>query len=401
MKATAGRPQSVGRVATAGRTQPVEHGRVSLTSSLVWSLVLHGALVLWLLGSAWLLGRAQPYRLAPQTVFLVGDSPVAIDQVLGEGGGVPAAKPDNKEPGGEKSTQVETDAAPVVEKFAPPVEKPVPPPPQPVVEKAVTAPPPKPVVEKAAPPPPKPVVEKVAPPAPIPKPVVEKAVPAPLKPPPEAMPLAQKETKPTPPPAPPTSTSSEAQQKLAKLRERQIEQEMAETKTATAVQQKMAQLREQQAQQEAAEQRIAALRARVGGGGSGEGSGASGSGTAGTGSGSGAPGGGRGTGTAGAGSTGTGGLSGIRMRAYRGELRDKIENAWNIPAQSKGLKAVFFLSINRAGQVEQARLVQGSGNALFDESLQRAIQRAQPFPALPEDFPARTFDVPLNFQDLR
>jgi TonB family protein len=241
----------------------------------------------------------------------------------------------------------------------------------------------------------------VAPPAPIPKPVVEKAVPAPLKPPPEAMPLVQKETKPTPPPAPPTSTSSEAQQKLAKLRERQIEQEMAETKTATAVQQKMAQLREQQAQQEAAEQRIAALRARVGGGGSGEGSGASGSGTAGTGSGSGAPGGGRGTGTAGAGSTGTGGLSGIRMRAYRGELRDKIENAWNIPAQSKGLKAVFFLSINRAGQVEQARLVQGSGNALFDESLQRAIQRAQPFPALPEDFPARTFDVPLNFQDLR
>ena len=100
MKATAGRPQSVGRVATAGRTQPVEHGRVSLTSSLVWSLVLHGALGLWLLGSAWLLSRSRPYRLAPQTVFLVGDSPVAIDQVLGEGGGVPAAKPDSKEPGG-------------------------------------------------------------------------------------------------------------------------------------------------------------------------------------------------------------------------------------------------------------------------------------------------------------
>ena len=111
MKATAGRPQSVGRVATAGRTQPVEHGRVSLTSSLVLSLVLHGALVLWLLGSAWLLGRAQPYRLAPQTVFLVGDSPVAIDQVLGEGGGVPAAKPDSKEPGGGKSAQVETGAS--------------------------------------------------------------------------------------------------------------------------------------------------------------------------------------------------------------------------------------------------------------------------------------------------
>jgi len=217
------------------------------------------------------------------------------------------------------------------------------------------------------------------------------------------MALAEKETKPTPPPAPPTSTSSEAQQKLAKLRERQVEQETAATKQQKAQQeaaeQRVASLRAEQAEKQAVQQRIAALRARVGSGDSGEGSGSSGSGTAGTGSGSGAPGGGRGTGTAGAGSTGTGGLSGIRMRAYREELRAKIENAWNIPPRSKGLKAVFFLSINRAGNVEQARLVQGSGNALFDESLQRAIQQAQPFPALPEDFTARTFDVPLNFQD--
>jgi TonB family protein len=399
MKATAGRPQSVGSATTAGRAQPAEHGHVSLTSSVVLSLVLHGALVLWLLGSAWLLSRSQPYRLASQTVFLAGDSPVAIDQVLGEGGGVPAANPDSKESGGVKSAQVETGAAPSVEKFAPPVEKPVPPPPKPVVEKAVTTPPPKPVVEKAAPPPPKPVVEKAVPPAPIPKPVVEKAVPAPLKPPPEAMTLAQKETKPTPPPAPPTSTPSEAQQRLAKLRERQVEQETAETKTATAVQQKVTQLREQQAQQQAAQQRIAALRARVGSGDSGEGSSSSGSGTAGTGGGSGAPGGGRGTGTAGAGSTGTGGLSGIRLRGYQAELEAKIKNAWNIPPRSKGLQAAFFLSINRAGNVEQARLVRGSGNALFDESLQQAIKQAQPLPPWPEGIADRTLDITLNFRD--
>src|SRR5262249_56177767 len=128
MKATAGHPQSVGRTVTAGRTQSVEHGHVSLTSSLVLSLVLHGVLVLWLLGTAWLLSRSQPYRLAPQTVFLVGDSPVAIDQALGEGGGVPTAKSDRKEP--------------AIEKFVPPVEKPVPPPPTSAIEKPVTAPPP-------------------------------------------------------------------------------------------------------------------------------------------------------------------------------------------------------------------------------------------------------------------
>jgi TonB family protein len=236
----------------------------------------------------------------------------------------------------------------------------------------------------------------------------------------------QKETKPPPLPVPSTSTPTEVQQKVAKLRERQLEQETVEAKTTTEAQQKVAKLREQQAQQDvaeqwvaslraeqaekqAAQQRVAALRARVGSGGAGEGSGSAGaagsagsgpgSGPAGTGSGSGTPGGGRGTGTAGAGSVGTGSLSGIRLRAYETELKAKITNAWNIPPQSKGLQANFFLSIDRAGHVEQARLVRGSGNAVFDESLQRAIKQAQPLPALPEDYKADTLGVTLTFRD--
>jgi TolA protein len=210
------------------------------------------------------------------------------------------------------------------------------------------------------------------------------------------MTLAQKEKK-LPPPPPSVSTSTEAQEKLARLRERQAAQETAEAKAVTAAQQTVAQLREQQARQEGAEQRIRELRARVGSGGSGEGSG-SGSGTAGTGSGSGAPGGGRGTGTAGAGGTGTGGLGGIRLRAYQAELQAKITNAWNIPSQSKDLRAEVLLIIDRAGNVEHSRLVQGSGNALFDESLQRAIKQAQPLPALPEDYTSSSLRVTLNFR---
>jgi TolA protein len=231
----------------------------------------------------------------------------------------------------------------------------------------------------------------------------------------------QKETKPTTPPVPLPSTPTEAQQKVAKLRERQLEQETVEAKKATEAQQKVVKLREQQAQQEvaeqrvaslraeeaekqAAQQRIAALRARVGSSGAGEGNGSAGgsgpgSGTAGTGRGSGAPGGGRGTGNAGAGGTGSGGLSGIRLRNYQAELQEKIKDAWKIPSRSKGLEATFFLSINRAGQVEQARLVRGSGNTLFDESLQLAIKKAQPLPALPEDFTDRTLEVTLPFRD--
>jgi TonB family protein len=87
------------------------------------------------------------------------------------------------------------------------------------------------------------------------------------------------------------------------------------------------------------------------------------------------------------------------LRTYQAELEAKIKNAWNIPPRSKGLQAAFFLSINRAGNVEQARLVRGSGNALFDESLQQAIKQAQPLPPWPEGIADSTLDITLNFRD--
>jgi len=398
--------------ATTRHVQPVDAEQVPFASSLVLSIFLHSALVLWLIGSAWLLSRSQPYRLSSYTVSLGGDSPFAIDQIPGEGGAGFGAKQQPKElETALQSAQAEAGAKPSVEKFAPPVEKPPPPPPKPATGKPLEALPPKPVVEKVAPPPPKPVVEKPVPPTPAPKPVLEKALPAPPKPPPEAMTLAHKETKPTTPP-PPTSTTTEVQQTVAKLRERQVQQEAKEAKTATEVQQTVAQLRQRQAAQEQAEQaaqqriaglraeqadqqaaaqRLAALRARVSSDGSGDGA-------AGTGSGSGLPGSGRGTGTAGSGGIGTGGLSGIRLRNYQTLVQEKVRNAWSVPPQSKGLQAIVFLTIDRAGHVEQFRFIQRSGNALFDESLQRAIKQAEPLPPLPEDYAGRSLEAELRFR---
>ncbi len=439
--------------ATVGYSHTSGPAQVPFIPSLIVSLGLHGIFVLWLFVSAWFLGQPQqPYRLAEHTVFLAGDSPIA--DMPGEGGGA-TGKYDGKEPGaGGKTPAGEGSPESAAEHLPPLVEKPslsLPskaitekaapaPPSKPVVEKAAP-PPPKPVVEKAAPPPPKPVVEKVTPP-PAPKPVVEKVAPAPSKPPPEAMTLAQKDAK-QPPQVPPATTSTEAQQKITKMRERQSQQENTEVKVATEVQQKVAKLREQQARQEAdsraaqqrvaslrseqadkqaAEQRLAALRSRVGSGsstgegsgtsasgtggsgpgsgaaGSGPGAGGGGSGSAGVGAGSGAPGGGRGTGVAGSGGYGTGGLAGIRLRSYQDRVREKITNAWGVPPQSQGLQAVVFLVISRTGHVEQMRLVQRSGNPLFDESLQRAVRQAQPLPPLPDDYSGGFLEVELRFR---
>lgn len=395
--------------ATAGHPQPGSPEHVPFASSLVLSMILHSALVLWLIGGAWLLSRMQSYRLSSHTVYLGGDSPFIIDQMAGEGGGASAAGQVTQEPGASsKAAAPEAGAEPAVEKFALPVEKPVPPPP-------------KPVLDKAAPPPPKPVVEKPVPPPPAPKPVAEKAMPVPPKPPPDAMTMAekQKETKPLTPP--PTPTATEVQQRLGQLREQQVRQETADAKNAAEVQQRLVQLRQRQADQErteqaaqqrvaqlrteqtekqAADQRVAALRERVGSGGTGEGSGASKSGAAGTGTGSGLPGSGRGTGTSGAGGVGTGGIAGIRLRSYQALIQEKVRNAWTYPPRSQGLEAVVYLAVDRAGHVEQLRFVRKSGNALFDESLQRAIKQAEPLPPLPDDYAGRLFEADLKFRAL-
>src|SRR5215510_4165576 len=110
--------------ATARPIQPVDGEQVPFAPSLVLSIFLHSALVLWLIGSAWLLSHSS-YRLASHTVYLGGDSPFAIDQLPGEGGG---ARPETK-----PAAEAEAGAVPAVEKFAPAVEKPTPPAPKPVV----------------------------------------------------------------------------------------------------------------------------------------------------------------------------------------------------------------------------------------------------------------------------
>jgi colicin import membrane protein len=162
----------------------------------------------------------------------------------------------------------------------------------------------------------------------------------------------------------------------------------ASSKPVQDTQQRRASLQAEQTEQQEAAQRVAALRAWVSSGGSEDGAAA-------TGSGSGLPGGGRGTGTSGSGGIGTGGLSGIRLRDYQALVQKKVYDAWSVPLQSKGLQAVVFLTIDRAGHVEQFRFVQRSGNVLFDESLQRAIKQAEPLPPLPE---GRSLDAELRFR---
>jgi TonB family protein len=331
------------------------------TMYLAVSVVVHSLAIVGMLGSVLWWGKPTYYKPSSYSVSLV-DAPLSLQQSTSAGGG---EKPADKRP-----------------EVAPPPPPPAPRPEAIVVEPEVVEAPPKPAPPQKEPEPkkpelpaPKPIIEPPkkqpeAPPAPPPKAVqAPKAMTEPPKKPSEKRP-EPKEVKQPPArtPSPPASaTATEAQQVIAKLREQQTRDEKTRAQA-------------QQAQQNTAEQRLAALRERFGTG----------------------PGGVPGPGTgAGGGAGGPSDMQRIRMQLYQERIRLQIIDAWILPMpheEARKLQATALLTVSREGEVAHLRLLQPSGNPLFDESLLRAIKHAAPLPPLPEDYQGTFLEVEMRFR---
>ncbi len=63
-------------------------------------------------------------------------------------------------------------------------------------------------------------------------------------------------------------------------------------------------------------------------------------------------------------------------------IRRKVQNNWLRPAGSRGrgLQAKVRVRLNDKGSVLLVKIVQSSGDPLFDESVVRAVYRAEPLP---------------------
>lgn len=76
-------------------------------------------------------------------------------------------------------------------------------------------------------------------------------------------------------------------------------------------------------------------------------------------------------------------------------IKQKVTRNWlRPPAAAKGLSCTVAVSLMPGGDVLSARVTRGSGDPLFDQSVQKAVLKASPLP-LPSD--AALFD---NFRDL-
>ena len=78
-------------------------------------------------------------------------------------------------------------------------------------------------------------------------------------------------------------------------------------------------------------------------------------------------------------------------------IQEKVQNNWLRPAGSQpGLSCVIQVTLIPGGDVVGTRVVQSSGNTLFDASVERAVQKASPLP-LPNDPALFKYFREINF----
>ncbi len=101
--------------------------------------------------------------------------------------------------------------------------------------------------------------------------------------------------------------------------------------------------------------------------------------------------------------------TGIAEQIYRVEVETLIKENWAYPAafmdpeKRKELEALVIMKVSRDGGILDFRFEKKSGNAGFDESVQKAIERSNPLPPFPEGY-MKTYDeieINFNLRDLK
>ena len=89
-----------------------------------------------------------------------------------------------------------------------------------------------------------------------------------------------------------------------------------------------------------------------------------------------------------------------KMQAYYAVIWSRIKGKWALPQgmlSGEGLEAVIDVTILRSGGVTAINFEKRSGNRYFDDSALKAVQKALPFPPLPEWVRDSSIEVGIRF----
>ncbi len=90
----------------------------------------------------------------------------------------------------------------------------------------------------------------------------------------------------------------------------------------------------------------------------------------------------------------------LARRAYYTALWNAIRQHWTLPEALKAqkLEAVLVVVIRRDGKVLDVHFEKQSGQAMFDESVMRAVRKAEPLPPFPAIYSVAQEEVGLRFR---
>ena len=91
----------------------------------------------------------------------------------------------------------------------------------------------------------------------------------------------------------------------------------------------------------------------------------------------------------------------LARRLYYASVWDKIRGQWALPKTylgSNDVEAVLILNVRRDGRIINVRFEKRSGSTLFDDSVLRAVRKADPLPPFPDIYSPSSEEIGVRFR---
>jgi len=98
--------------------------------------------------------------------------------------------------------------------------------------------------------------------------------------------------------------------------------------------------------------------------------------------------------------SGRGAARGIVAQTYGKTAAARIKEFWQLPdtrSWDNSLSANVVITVNKKGEVVSIKFERRSGDPLFDQLVEKTINKAVPMPPFPALMPEETTEVPCNF----
>jgi TonB family protein len=90
-------------------------------------------------------------------------------------------------------------------------------------------------------------------------------------------------------------------------------------------------------------------------------------------------------------------IKGVEYLLYYNQLLNRIKQSWAWAGADRSLEAVVRFNITEDGEILNVRIVQASGDASYDASVERAVRAVNPLTPPPEAYRKEFSDVELTF----